>query len=50
MVVLDKNPLENIQNSESIRMVIKGGAVYDGETLDQIWPVQRKLGKFYWQE
>jgi imidazolonepropionase-like amidohydrolase/Tol biopolymer transport system component len=50
LIVLDKNPLENIQNSESIRYVIKGGEVFDGGTLDRIWPSEKKLGKFYWQE
>ncbi|MBI1787811.1 MAG: amidohydrolase family protein, partial [Acidobacteria bacterium] len=50
LVVLDRNPLDNIQNSESIRYVIKGGEVFDGSTLDRIWPSERKLGRFYWQE
>ncbi|MGH9718867.1 MAG: amidohydrolase family protein [Bryobacteraceae bacterium] len=50
LVVLDRNPLDNIQNSESIRYVIKGGEVYDGATLDRTWPSERRLGKFYWQE
>jgi len=50
LIVLDKNPLENLQNSESIRYVIKGGEVFDGGTLDRIWPSAKKLGTFYWQE
>ena len=31
LVVLDKNPLESIQNSESIQWVMKGGELYDAE-------------------
>jgi imidazolonepropionase-like amidohydrolase len=50
LIVLDSNPLENIRNSESIRYVIKGGEVFEGASLDRIWPAEKKLGKFYWQE
>ena len=50
LVVLDANPLENIRNSTSIRYVMKNGELFDGETLDQIWPVQRALPKFWWWE
>lgn len=38
LVVLDKNPLENIRNTNSIRMVVKNGFLYDGDSLDQILP------------
>jgi imidazolonepropionase-like amidohydrolase len=48
LVVLDRNPLENIRNSTSIRMVMKNGELYDGDTLDQIWPDQKKLPRQYW--
>lgn len=29
LIVLDKNPLENIQNTESIRYVMVNGRLYD---------------------
>jgi imidazolonepropionase-like amidohydrolase len=48
--VLDKNPLENIRNSESLRYVIKAGEVYDAATLNRIWPSKREFDRFYWQE
>ena len=41
-VVLDRNPLENIRNTNSVRMVMKNGRLYDGSTLDETWPRQRK--------
>ena len=41
-VVLDRNPLENIRNTNSVRMVMKNGRLYDGNTLDETWPRQRK--------
>jgi Tol biopolymer transport system component len=48
LVVLDRNPLTDIRNTNSVRYVMKNGELYDGETLDQIWPVEKKLPKFWW--
>jgi hypothetical protein len=48
IVVLDRNPLDNIQNTNAIRYVMKNGRLYDGNTLDEIWPRQKKQ-TFYWQ-
>jgi len=48
LIILDKNPLTDIRNTESIRMVMKNGELYDAETLDQLWPVQKPLGPQYW--
>lgn len=48
LVVLDKNPLENIRNTNSIRYVMKNGELFEGDTLDQIWPQQKKLPRQYW--
>ncbi len=41
LLVLDLNPLENIRNSNSVRMVMKNGRLYDGSTLDETYPRQR---------
>jgi hypothetical protein len=48
LIVLERNPLENIRNTSSVRMVMKNGELYDGDTLDQIWPEQKKLPRQYW--
>jgi Tol biopolymer transport system component len=48
LVVMDKNPLENIRNTNSITHVIKDGRVYDGNTLDEILPTPRKLDVSPW--
>jgi hypothetical protein len=48
-MVLDKDPLANIRNSSSLRYVMKNGELFEAETLDQVWPVQKKLGPQYWQ-
>lgn len=36
LVILDANPLENIQNTKKINSVIKQGKLYDRKTLDNI--------------
>ena len=43
ILVLDANPLENIRNSNSVRLVMKNGRLHDGNTLDELWPRQRKM-------
>ena len=48
LVVLDRNPLQDIRNTNSVRYVMKNGELYEGDTLDQIWPVQKPLPKFWW--
>jgi imidazolonepropionase-like amidohydrolase/Tol biopolymer transport system component len=48
LVIFDRNPLENIRNSSSIRYVMKNGRLYEGETLDEVWPRNRKVDRFYW--
>jgi hypothetical protein len=27
---------------------MKNGDLFDGDTLDQVWPTQRKLDRMYW--
>jgi Amidohydrolase family len=48
LIILEKNPLLDIHNSNTIKMVMKNGALYDGESLDQIWPNAKPLEKQYW--
>jgi len=42
LIVLNKNPMEDIHNSRDIRYVIKDGILYNGDTLDEIWPIVKK--------
>jgi imidazolonepropionase-like amidohydrolase len=49
LIVLDKNPLENIRNSNSIRYVMKNGRLYDGNTLDELWPRQKPADDEPWR-
>lgn len=48
LVIMDKNPLENIRNTNTITHVVKNGRVYDGNTLDEILPTPRKLDVSSW--
>ena len=49
LVIMDKNPLENIRNSNSVNMVIKNGVVYKADSLDEIHPEEKKATKFDWK-
>jgi Tol biopolymer transport system component len=48
LVILDKNPLDDIRNTTSIRYVMKNGQLYEGDTLNEIWPEQKKAPSLWW--
>jgi Tol biopolymer transport system component len=50
LVVLDKDPLDDIHNTRTVRYVMKDGALYEGDTLDQIWPERKPLPRLWWWE
>jgi imidazolonepropionase-like amidohydrolase len=49
LVVLDRNPLENIRNSTSISMVMLNGRLYDAKTLNEIGNRPRERQKLFWE-
>ncbi|MFS4449494.1 amidohydrolase family protein [Maribacter sp. 2307UL18-2] len=49
ILIMGKNPLENIRNSNTLTHVIKNGKVYNADTLDEVWPEVKKAEKFNWQ-
>lgn len=49
LLILDKNPLENIRNTNSIIQVMKNGRLYNGNTLDEVYPNQKKAN-FNWEQ
>jgi imidazolonepropionase-like amidohydrolase/Tol biopolymer transport system component len=49
LVVIDKNPLENIRNTESISMVMLNGRLYDAKTLNEIGNHPKDRLKLYWE-
>ena len=46
--ILDRNPLTDIQNTNSIAHVMKNGRLYDGNTLDEVWPRTKPLPPQWW--
>lgn len=46
LIILDKNPLENLRNTNSVNKVMKNGRLYDGNTLDEVYPTLRKAPSF----
>ncbi|TDJ30809.1 MAG: amidohydrolase [Gammaproteobacteria bacterium] len=48
LVILRSDPLENIRNSVDISAVVKGGELFDGDTLDKRWPVVEPLPDQWW--
>jgi len=46
--VLDRNPLEDIKNTNTIKYVMKNGRLYDGNTLDEVWPRTKVVPRQWW--
>jgi hypothetical protein len=49
LVILNSNPLDNIRNTADISHILKNGYMYEAETLDEVFPDQKKLPTFWWQ-
>ncbi len=49
LVVLDRNPLADIRNSDSVAMVMANGRLYDAATLNQIAPEKKARPKLHWE-
>ncbi len=48
IIVLDKNPLENIRNTNTVSMVMVNGRLFDANTLDEVYPRKKPLAKQPW--
>jgi Tol biopolymer transport system component len=46
LIILDQNPLSNIRNTNTVNKVMKNGRLYDGNTLDQVYPEAKKAPSF----
>jgi imidazolonepropionase-like amidohydrolase/Tol biopolymer transport system component len=49
LLILDKNPLEDIRNTESIRYTMVNGRLFDSETLQEITNSPKPAPRFYWE-
>jgi imidazolonepropionase-like amidohydrolase len=49
LVVIDGDPLTDLRSSSNVVYTMKGGVLYEAATMDEVWPVHKPLGKFFWQ-
>jgi len=49
LIVLDRNPLIDIRASDSVRLVMLNGRLYDAATMNEIGNHPRRRKPFYWE-
>ncbi|MDP2686114.1 MAG: amidohydrolase family protein [Aequorivita sp.] len=49
LIVMEKNPLENIENTQTIQMVMINGRLYDTETMNEIGNSPKERLPFFWE-
>ncbi len=48
LIVMAKDPLENIRNTNTVKYVMKNGELFEGDTLNQVWPEKKALPPLWW--
>lgn len=48
LLVINSNPLDDIENTLDMMYVMKDGKLYEAATLNQVWPEQIEYGSYYW--
>ena len=49
LVVMDRNPLDDITHTNSVSQVMVNGTLYNANTLAQQWPQKHNLPIAWWQ-
>lgn len=49
LIVIDGNPLENIQESENVEMTMVNGRLYDAATMNEVGNYDRSRSQFYFE-
>ena len=49
LIVLDRNPLENLQNSHSVRFTMVNGRLYDAATMNEVGNHPRERKPFFFE-
>lgn len=49
LIILDKNPLEDIENSMTVRYTMVNGRLYDAYSMNEIGNYDRPRSRFYWE-
>lgn len=50
LIILDKNPLEDIRNTNTVKYVMKNGRLYNGDNLAQEYPQKTAPMKYFWHD
>lgn len=48
LIILNENPLDDLRNTNTIELVMKNGRLYEGDTLNEVYPQQVNAGPFEW--
>jgi len=49
LIVLNENPLVDIENSNSVQFTMVNGRLYDTDTMNEIGNSEKERTKFYWE-
>jgi Tol biopolymer transport system component/imidazolonepropionase-like amidohydrolase len=49
LLIMDKNPLDDIRNTESIRYTMVNGRLYDSEQMNETGNYNKPRPKFFWE-
>jgi Tol biopolymer transport system component/imidazolonepropionase-like amidohydrolase len=49
VIVMAKNPLDDLHNSTTLVYVVKNGELFDANTLDELYPVAVHRPDFFWR-
>lgn len=50
LVVLEQNPLDDLRHTNTVEYIMKNGRLYEGDTLDEIYPREETRSIQWWQE
>jgi len=50
LIVLEKNPLEDIEHTQTVQMVMINGRLYDAQTMNEIGNHPKKRPPFWWEQ
>ncbi|WP_224368553.1 amidohydrolase family protein [Hyalangium versicolor] len=50
LIVLDKNPLENLRNTESVRYTMVNGRLFDAATMNEMGNTPRQRARFFFEQ
>lgn len=49
LIVMDKNPLEDIKNTETVKYTMINGVMYDCDSMNEYGTSDKKRTRFYWE-